>query len=96
MCGYLKHTAWFRIAGRRCSSPDSYSVYTDSDHHGDPLTGIRSHTGVIVLLNGTPIFWRSNKQKGTPALSPMEAEIYALSEGVRDAQDIGWVLEEME
>ena len=48
-----------------------------------------------MLLTGTPIFWRSNKQKGAPALSPMEAEIYALSEGVRDAQDIGWVLEEM-
>ena len=95
LCGYLKHTAGFRIAGKRCSGPDTYSIYTDSDHHGDPLTGTRSHTGVTVLLNGVPIFWRSNKQTGTPALSPMEAEIYALSEGVRDAQDIAWVLEEM-
>jgi hypothetical protein len=95
LCGYLKHTAGFRIAGRRSSGPDSYSVYTDSDHHGDPLTGTRSHTGVTVMLNGTPVFWRSNQQKGTPALSPMEAEIYALSESVRDAQDVAWVLEEM-
>ena len=47
------------------------------------------------MLNDTPIFWGSNKQKGTPVLNPMEAEIYALSEGVRDAQDIRWVLEEM-
>jgi hypothetical protein len=59
------------------------------------VSSTRSHTGVIVLLNGTPIFWRSNKQTGSPALSPMEAEIYAMSEGVRDAKDIGWVLEEM-
>jgi hypothetical protein len=94
--GYLVSSSDFRIAGRRIEGPDSYEVYVDSDHHGDSAISTRSHTGVTVLLNGTPVFWRSNKQKtGGPALSPAEAEIYAFSEGVRDARDIAWVLEEM-
>ena len=95
LCGYLNNTAGFRVAGKRVTGADSYSVYVDSDHHGDPQITTRSHTGVTVLLNGTPIFWWSNKQTGTPALSPMESEIYAMFEGVRDARDIAWVLEEM-
>ena len=42
------------------------------------------------------MFWRSNKQKFAVALSPAEAEIYAMSEGIRNAQEIAWVLEEMD
>ena len=92
--GYLASTSGMRVAGCRVEGPDSYEVYVDSDHHGDAAVSTRSHTGVTVLLNGTPVFWRSNKQIVT-ALSPAEAEIYAFSEGVRDAKDIAWVLEEM-
>jgi hypothetical protein len=93
--GYLVQTVGFRIAGKRDTGTDSYVVYTDSDHHGDALSGTKSHTGVTVLLNGVTVFWRSNKQLRGTALSPMEAEIYALSEGVRDARDIASTLEKM-
>jgi hypothetical protein len=36
-------------------------VYVDSDHAGDLITR-RSHTGFIVFLNNSPIYWSSKKQ----------------------------------
>ena len=54
----------------------------------------RSQTGVLVLLNGIPVHWRSNEQPVT-ADSPACAEIYALKEGVRDSRLLLWVAEEM-
>ena len=54
---------------------DTWSFYSDSDHAGDSKSGdARSTTGVIILLNGMPIFWRSNKQPKT-SLSSACAEI---------------------
>ena len=50
--------------------------------------------GVIILLNGMPVHWRSNKQPKT-SLSSACAEIYALSEAVKDASLRMWVAEEM-
>ena len=59
---------------------------SDSDHAGDGKSGdVRSTTGVIILLNGMPVFWRSNKQPKT-SLSSACAEIYALSEACKDAK----------
>ena len=37
------------------------------------------------MLNGMPVFWRSNKQPKT-SLSSASAEIYALSEACKDAK----------
>ena len=45
-------------------------------------------------LNGVAVHWRSTVQKAN-ALSPAEAEIYALSEGARDARQVHWVADEM-
>ena len=73
---------------------DHFSIFTDSDHHGDKLMTSKSQTGVLVLLNGIPVHWRSNKQPVT-ADSPACAEIYALKEGVRDSRLLLWVAEEM-
>ena len=39
----------------------------------------------MILLNGMPVHWRSNKQPIT-SISSASAEIYAMSEAVRDAQ----------
>ncbi len=36
-------------------------VFVDADHAGDLLTR-RSRTGLIVFLNGAPIYWSSKKQ----------------------------------
>ena len=74
---------------------DTWHTYSDSDHAGDTCTGTnRSHTGVIVLLNGMPVYWRSNKQPIT-SVSSACAEIYALSEACRDVRLIAWVAEDM-
>ena len=67
----------------------NWEVYSDSDHAGDRGTGTRSHTGVVILCNGAPVFWRSKKQPVTSTSSAM-AEIYALSEAVRDARLNAW------
>ena len=73
---------------------DIWHIYSDSDHAGDKESGdCRSRTGVMILLNGMPIHWRSNKQPKT-SLSSASAEIYAMSEACRDAQLRLWVAEE--
>ena len=95
IAGYLKGSIGFRVGGARLLGVDDhFSIFTDSDHHGDRLMNSKSQTGVMILLNGVPIHWRSNKQPKT-ADSPACAEIYALKEGVRDARLLLWVAEEM-
>ena len=54
----------------------------------------RSHIGIVILLNGMPIHWKSNKQPITTYSSAC-AEIYALSECCREARLIAWIAEEM-
>ena len=55
---------------------DTWHVYSDSDHAGDTTVGThRSHTGLVILLNGMPIHWKSNKQPIT-SYSSACAEIY--------------------
>ena len=74
---------------------DKWHVYSDSDHAGDTTVGTnRSHTGLVILLNGMPIHWKSNKQPLT-SYSSACAEIYAMSECCREARLIAWVAEEM-
>jgi hypothetical protein len=78
-----------RVAG------DTWHIYSDSDHAGDTTVGTnRSHTGIVILLNGMPIHWKSNKQPIT-SYSSACAEIYALSECCREARLIAWIAEEM-
>ena len=48
----------------------------------------------MIMLNGMPVFWRSNKQPKT-SLSSAQAEIYALSEACKDANKVTWEHEEM-
>ena len=73
---------------------DSIMSFTDSDFHGDMSFTSLSQTGVLILLNGIPCHWRSNRQPKS-ADSPACAEIYALKEGVRDSRLFHWVAEEM-
>ena len=48
----------------------------------------------MILLNGMPIHWRSNKQPVT-SISSAQAEIYPMSEAVRDSRLRLWVHEEL-
>ena len=86
---------WDRVwwVPRVCTN--RWDIFVDSDWAGDKASGNnRSRTGVVILLNGLPVFWRSNKQPET-AISSAQAEIYALSEAVRDTRLRYWVAEEM-
>ena len=83
IAGYLRKSVDFNLGGARHLGVDDYfSVFTNSDHHGDQLTTSKGQTGVSVLLNGIPIHWRSSKQPKTTNISAC-AEIYALKEGVK-------------
>ena len=59
-------------------------IYSDSDHPGDRSFDCRSQSGTMIVLNDAPVFWRSKKQP-TTAISSACAEIYALSETVKEA-----------
>ena len=50
-------------------------------------------TGLIILVNGMPIHWRSNKQPVT-AMSSAAAEIMALSDTMKDMRLRLWIAEE--
>ena len=89
----MRLTAGFDLVGRANVCRNDLVVYTDAGHQGDRGLSSKGQTGVIVCLNGVPIHWRSNRQQAT-SLSPGEAEVYALSVGVKDARLMGWVLEE--
>ena len=88
--GYLRGTVGFRLSGIRPESVDVMHYFTDSNFYGSA----RAQTGVMILLNGVPVHWRSNRQPVT-ADSPACAEIYALKEGVKDGRLFNWVAEEM-
>jgi len=98
--GYLMSTVDFRIEGKvhgpsdhlECC-PDHIAIYSDSDHASDKKIDTRSQTGIMILLNGVPCYWRSAKQPIT-ALSSAEAEIYALSESVKHGRLFLWRCEE--
>jgi hypothetical protein len=93
LAGFLNNTASYKITGKRVTGKDSVTTMTDSNHHGDPRFTSKSQSGVIILLNGVPVHWRSNRQPRS-TLSPAESEIYALSTGVKDTRLYHWVLEE--
>ena len=91
---YLSCNTEFSIIGRYGGSHDEVECYSDSDHAGDKGIDCRSQTGIFVLLNGVPVHWRSVKQVST-AVSSACAEIYALSETVKEARLFTWRAEEL-
>jgi hypothetical protein len=65
-------------------------VFTDSDWAGDKDSR-KSVSGYIILLNNVPICWRSKSQAAI-SLSSSEAEMYALTEAVKEVPFIIQVL----
>ena len=89
---YLKCTSDFSISAYQTAT-DDVACYSDSDHAGDRGVDCRSQSGTMILLNGAPVFWRSAKQPVT-SLSSACAEIYALSESVKQMQLYVWRAQE--
>ena len=92
---YLAGTADKGSRVARVGTTD-WQIYSDSDHAGDQqVNQTRSVTGMLVMCNGMPVHWRSNKQP-ISSISSTAAEIYALAETVRDANLRYWIAEEMD
>lgn len=72
--------------------PFEPDMYTDADYAGDRNTR-RSTSGMIIMMNGGPINWFSKVQK-LCALSTAEAEIYAVTDSVKEALHIKLLCEE--
>ena len=81
---YLAATADFTIEQSYVPTVDSVQYYTDSDCGGDLPYSTRSQTGILIMLNHVPVFWKSRKQPVT-ALCSGTSEIYAMSEGLKSA-----------
>jgi hypothetical protein len=94
LLGYLRCTADFRIGGSLSSAEDCFEFYVDSDHCSDSAHTTRSQTGYIIFLNSFPVDWASRRQPVT-AVSPAEAEIYAMREAVVAGRLVLWVAEEL-
>ena len=58
-------------------------IYVDSDWAGDK-TDRKSTTGLVVLVDKSPVSWQSSKQRSI-SLSSTEAETIALSEACKEA-----------
>ena len=69
------------------------SCYVDASFGSDVETR-RSVTGLIVLINGSPILWKSKRQS-LVTLSSAEAEYVALSDAVRELLTIKNLIEEL-
>ena len=90
---YLSSTANRRLWVPRVPG-NKWECFSDSDHAGNRRYGdTKSRTGLIILLNGMPLHWRSNKQPVT-AMSSAAAEIVALSETMKDMRLRIWIAEE--
>jgi len=74
---YLKTHPDFTLVGRFGGESNTVEVFSDSDHAGEREVDTRSQSGMLILLNGVPVHWRSVKQVST-AVSSACAEIYAL------------------
>jgi len=74
--------------------PFKIEMYSDSDFGGDKENR-KSVSGLIILINSTPISWRS-KGQNTVSLLSTEAEYIALSEAVREVKFISQVMNVLE
>jgi hypothetical protein len=93
LAGYLNATVSQCLSGVRCSGVDHIESYVDASHHGAKRMHSQSQTGLMIMLNGVPLRWRSTRQPDT-ADSPAVSEIYAVKEVVKDARLQHWVAEE--
>ena len=100
--GYLASTTEFKIGGKLATHnnitthnpADVVDFYCDSDLAGDRALTLRSQTGMIFMLNGMPIYWKSHRQP-TTSVSSAAAEICAMYDAVVAARLYAWRCDEM-
>ena len=79
---------------RRVPGRNQWEFYVDSDLAGDTQCDSRSRTGIVLLLNGMPVLWRSKKMPHT-AYSSAASEVFAFSEAVRECRLLLWRAEDL-
>ena len=94
LAGYLKGTVDHSLAGVRVNGVDVIDSYVDASHHGAKAMHSQSQAGLMIMLNGGPLRWRSTRQPDTSD-SPAVSELYAIKEIVKDARLQHWVAKEM-
>ena len=95
LVAYLMHRPTFTLIVCRVGRTENeYGFYVDSDHAGQQPYTPKSHTGIILMINGIPVLWKSNKQPIT-ALSSAAAAIYAFSECIKQVNLLLWQAEEL-
>lgn len=93
--GYLAATSGLGIQYRSHTGAPHIEVYTDASYASSEVGAQRkSRSGWIVLVNGSPVAWKSGLQP-ILAHSTAEAEYIALSDGAKEAVYIKRVLEAM-
>ena len=71
---YMKCNPSVVISGKRTQGKDEIEAYSDSDLGGDRPHVLRSQTGLMILMNGVPMYWSSRKQSDSTAFSSTMAE----------------------
>ena len=95
LVAYLMHRPKFTLTVCRVGRTENeYGFYVDSDHAGAQPYTPKSHTGIILMINGMPVLWKSNKQP-IAALSSATTEIYAFSECIKQVNLLLWRAEEL-
>ena len=83
---YLKGTSCHGVTFGGIDGTATLQAYSDADYASN-LDDRRSTTGVILILNGGPVLWKSQRQKCV-SLSTTESEYVAASAG---AKEIVWM-----
>jgi hypothetical protein len=71
--------------------PVKITCFVDADHAGDTLTR-RSHTGIIIFVNNSPIVWYSKKQT-TVEVSTFGSEFVAMRIAVEKVEALRYKLQ---
>ena len=59
LAGYLNGTVDHSLTGIRMCGVDVIDSYVDASHHGGKAMHSQSQTGLMIMLNGVPLRWRS-------------------------------------
>ena len=93
---YLMNNPNFYVEGGVAGEGDDVvEYYSDAGHGGNVPYDYCSQTGIMLILNGAPVYWASKKQAQGVSYSSAMSEIYALSETVRAARLHAWMCDEM-
>ena len=87
LAGYLNANVDHSLSGLRPKN-GVIDSYVDASHRGAKAMHSQNQTGLMTVLNGVTLRWRSTRQPDTSD-SPAVSELYAIKEIVKDATPSG-------